>query len=253
MAKIIKPVNNELTEGMKLESETSQFLAKCKNSIVKSDIASFSKPFFHDANTTMGVLHAFACNDSSRTYLEKDVVIPTTLMGDIAGIYFWLGLTIRTESKLGIDYLNHISIKLLKSVSMANNQELVSRADWDFRKECNPKFNHAQPHWHFHNKPVEKAPTTFVQFTAESEPSGFTAYLQKESAITTGDEHKETQVKVMPPKEIDFAKMHLAMASSWHSCYEHNISINKEQNVCSWLQNCLTYIRGQFYYLAKKQ
>jgi hypothetical protein len=95
------------------------------------------------------------------------------------------------------------------------------RAEWHHFENVDHK--HAQPHWHVYS---------IIDRSAE----GIASVFGSEPEV------KEFKVRILDTNK----RFHFAMSSQWHLAKDsHTCQLNFD-NVCKWLEGCVSYIHGQF-------
>jgi hypothetical protein len=158
--------------------------------------------------------------------------IPDAVVSRVpTNIYFTFAATFEIEVQDHI--LQHASLTILHDL-YAGELSSLFRADWDRKAASDERSEHAQPHWHFVQRPehiegiVRIILSLPIDFSAEQQTSLFAGL-------------------------VDCGKFHFAMAPLWDG---KNVSCHKQlfesADFRSWFESLTNYVADQIEYLISK-
>jgi hypothetical protein len=149
------------------------------------------------------------------------VVVP---FWDTETAKYWLGVSV--DVQLGQKcHLENVSLVVFEGEASNAAKTPAFRAEWDYTDESQDN-RHAQPHWHVYSVIDESVGLKDSVFDPEPNVKDF-------EATSLGANRR----------------FHFAMASRWHESKSSHTCHLDFDNVCTWLDGCVDYIRGQFKYL----
>lgn len=146
---------------------------------------------------------------------------------------FYFGFVANFEIETRLHILQHASLTVFHDV-YAGELSSFFRAEWDWKAASDTTSRHAQPHWHFVQRPerIEGIVRTFVSPPREFEPGG-------RSNLFAG--------------LADHSRFHFAMTSLWDKsrmpCHKQ---LFDPPDFPEWFRSLTTYVAGQIEYLLSK-
>jgi hypothetical protein len=165
----------------------------------------------------------FTSEDSSMAEAGDRVysVVPFFNTGETK---YWLSVSVEVTVGQNLN-LKGVSLVVFEGEATSEMKTPAFRAEWDCADPLQTT-KHAQPHWHVYS---------VIDKSVENMGSAF---------------KPEPQVKKFKPKSLGTSrKFHFAMGSQWHKDKDSHTCQLDFDNLCKWLDGCVSYIRAQFDYL----
>lgn len=138
-------------------------------------------------------------------------------------VRYWLGASVDIEPGRRCA-LKDVSLIVFEGVTTDPVKNAAFRAEWhDFG---DTDHTHAQPHWHVYSVIDDSARASWSILGEEPEVKDF-----------------KTD-RLIPNRQF-----HFAMESQWHLTSDSHMCRLNFTNLYEWLNGCINYIRGQFFYL----
>ena len=186
----------------------------------------------NDTNPDMYLLQGGTLNQAIGVHNQK---IPIVLLKRNGfWLHFSLAFTRKNKFQACSHRFNGISLQIFKE--NGNETALLFRAEWD-NKERN-KFEHPQPHWHFHPQ-IE-----YLINGRNFDSSSFDTYL---SLIDEPSGFEEELLTSDHPKPNNISSFHFAMLSQWQEKKPADIPLT-EGNLINWLSGVMKSIDLQLEY-----
>jgi hypothetical protein len=152
---------------------------------------------------------------------------PVFLLTEVNAELFWLGVVLLFGFKDRIQYLESISLVVVKGLAFDNKVPIL-RAEWDCGSEYLEAV-HGQPHWHIY-------PSAIINKNLESD--------EILEALTNPHEDFNEM-----PSNQNLPKFHFAMATKWHEgSRTAHADLEEVSSLTAWLQSCINYTRQQLIY-----
>ncbi|HEV2290138.1 MAG TPA: hypothetical protein VGR81_14440 [Candidatus Acidoferrales bacterium] len=146
---------------------------------------------------------------------------------------FYFTFLARFEIGANRHTLQHATLLVLQDL-FAGEITPLFRAEWDQAAASDPTSEHAQPHWHFVQRPehIEAIVRTVIARPAEFVPEG-------QSDIFSG--------------LVDCGRIHFSMASLWGKGqpFSHK-QLFQGTDFSEWFANLTKYVAGQISYVVSK-
>lgn len=162
---------------------------------------------------------------------ERMVCEIRTSEGKPTGFFFTFAATFE-QKRLTQYALQHSSLQVFQELPA----DLVPlfRAEWDQQATLDPESNHAQPHWHFVQRP--KRIEQIVR-----------------SVMSQSNEFAPYQESQLFDRCVDSGHFHFAMSPLWEKDKPYAFKQDFEpDNFPAWFDNLTKYVAGQIAYLLMK-
>lgn len=207
------------------------FLDRCITIISK--FVERHDPLTYEIVNNSKVLYAL-CNANTKITMDGNPRFYLLKVKKSEGLYLHVDITIKAPERGASMKKDHefkgISVQFLQGTG-----NLFCRAEWDVKQK--DELKHPQPHWHWGYEHKREESMMFGgEFIEDVQEGGF---MQEVPDV----------VSSLP--NIDFEKMHYAMAAKWTS-QDSTIEEFSPQYLYKWLHNCIANVIDQYNYQVNK-